>query len=1214
LFRVNKAAFQCTLKSRPNFSVMVCVAFFLGTMLASLLSAPGASAAIVRRLDFSARLRSSVSDTVVPDGTYTITFSLYIEPSDMTTLWTETQSLAVTNGVVSTSLGSVTPFPASVTFNGDSFYLGIQVGDDPEMRPRKQISSVPMAFNANRVNGVRAGTRANNVLKLNASGNINIQGGATLGSALNVAGDINASGGVLKIAGRTVCTANGCDAAASSGNYIQNGTSVQTASFAIQPASDSTIAAVIRGAADQSANLQEWQDSTGAILASISSSGVLALPANGLNVGSGQLQVTNNNVDIANTLTVGSNIDATSGVLKVAGITVCTTSGCTAASGSGDYIQNGTSIQSASLAIQPAAGTDIGIVVKANASQSANLQEWQDSSGTALATISPSGVLTLPSNSLAVGGTQLVASGGNVGIGTNNPIHAKLQVTQTAGSGALSLTASGTGTTGLLWDSGTYGFIDYNTSSSSGVRYSALGPLIFGSNTNAIYGSSTFSEKMRLTAGGNLGIGTMSPQQALTLASSDNFGIEMASPGAPTVTPFTSGGSISDNTYYYKVVAVDGAGGTTVGGTESSAATVSGGGGSGSVALSWTAISGAASYTVYRTTTSGTYTTPTLIAAGITTASYTDTATSTSAGAPPSVTTAMYIKISSSGDSWINNGGKLGIATASPTEKLTVNGNINASGTNGSYITANYVSNAAAYLQTWNRGGDITCGGDYRGALYFGVKMTDPGTLTGSPCTQTVSVQPTLTPLDATNPNFGIEAFAFNRLRFVTHAATSSFTEDTWTEAMSILGSGNIGIGKINPANLLQVSKTAITDLATSSQYAFDITQGSGELAIGTDSSNAYIQSFNSMPLILNNQGNNVIITLTAGSVGIGTATPQQALTLVSGDNFAIEMVIPAAPTLTPSSSGGSLADGTYFYKIVALDSAGGTTAGGTEASTTVSGSSGNGSVALTWTAINSASSYRIYRGTSTGGENVYYTSTAASLTDTNAASTGGTPPTVTTAYTNKLSASGNSWINAGNVGVNQASPTERLEVASSIKVSGGGTSFVLSEGTTGCTNNTFHIGTSRCSGSTPADDMFTVQSDGKIGISTGTPASLLTISGGSIGAHIELTQTTAPTIGTPSSCGTGSPTASIGANSTDANGSFTITAGTGVPGNCAVVITYNTTYGATPKSIILTSNASTAPAKQIYVSASASGTFTATMAVAPAADEVNTWFYWVTK
>ena len=83
----------------------------------------------------------------------------------------------------------------------------------------------------------------------------------------------------------------------------------------------------------------------------------------------------------------------------------------------------------------------------------------------------------------------------------------------------------------------------------------------------------------------------------------------------------------------------------------------------------------------------------------------------------------------------------------------------------------------------------------------------------------------------------------------------------------------------------------------------------------------------------------------------------------------------------------------------------------------------------------------------------------------------------------------------------------------------------------------------------------------------TGTPPAFATLS--LTNAHITTTQTTAPTISTPTNCGT-APSAAITAGSTDIAGSFTITAGTGSPTTCDTTVTLNMTYGSPPKSVLI--------------------------------------------
>lgn len=97
----------------------------------------------------------------------------------------------------------------------------------------------------------------------------------------------------------------------------------------------------------------------------------------------------------------------------------------------------------------------------------------------------------------------------------------------------------------------------------------------------------------------------------------------------------------------------------------------------------------------------------------------------------------------------------------------------------------------------------------------------------------------------------------------------------------------------------------------------------------------------------------------------------------------------PTSLGATPSTSGGTLAAGTYYYVVTGIDSLGGETVASSEVSAVTTGSTG--SVALTWTApTNSPVSYRIYRATASGQQLGYITSATNSVTDTGAALTTG--------------------------------------------------------------------------------------------------------------------------------------------------------------------------------------------------------------------------------
>lgn len=158
----------------------------------------------------------------------------------------------------------------------------------------------------------------------------------------------------------------------------------------------------------------------------------------------------------------------------------------------------------------------------------------------------------------------------------------------------------------------------------------------------------------------------------------------------------------------------------------------------------------------------------------------------------------------------------------------------------------------------------------------------------------------------------------------------------------------------------------------------------------------------------------------------------------------------------------------------------------------------------------------------------------------------------------------------------------------------------------------------------TDAADAFQIQnSAGSVFLAADTSNKRISITGaaGSFAsltldnAHFKSTQTTAPTIGTPSNCGT-TPTAAVTAGSTDAAGSLSITTGTGgTAASCDVTVTFNQAYGATPKSIIVIGKTDAASAaRQIYVSNSSTTTFTTSFGASAGGVNSTTFnfSYWV--
>jgi fibronectin-binding autotransporter adhesin len=187
----------------------------------------------------------------------------------------------------------------------------------------------------------------------------------------------------------TVCTTAsvcaGYGAGSGSGNYIQNGTTVQAnANFAIQSAAVGNVGALIKGAASQTADLLELQNSAGTNLLKVGSTGSTLIQPSANSITAFQIQnaaasttvfdadTTNGRIGIGNAAP-GYALDVTgdanvSGVYRIGGTTICTSSGCTSSSGSGNYIQNGTTQQTANFNIVSAAAGSIGALIQGAAS------------------------------------------------------------------------------------------------------------------------------------------------------------------------------------------------------------------------------------------------------------------------------------------------------------------------------------------------------------------------------------------------------------------------------------------------------------------------------------------------------------------------------------------------------------------------------------------------------------------------------------------------------------------------------------------------------------------------------------------------------------------------------------------------------------------------------------------------------------------------------
>ncbi len=96
-------------------------------------------AQIPRTLSYQAVL-SDVNGIPKPDGTYDITFRFYDVASGGVPLWTETQTLQITNGLFNAVLGTVTPFGENLTFS-QQYWLSLEVAPEAELVTRLPLTA-----------------------------------------------------------------------------------------------------------------------------------------------------------------------------------------------------------------------------------------------------------------------------------------------------------------------------------------------------------------------------------------------------------------------------------------------------------------------------------------------------------------------------------------------------------------------------------------------------------------------------------------------------------------------------------------------------------------------------------------------------------------------------------------------------------------------------------------------------------------------------------------------------------------------------------------------------------------------------------------------------------------------------------------------------------------------------------------------------------------
>ena len=185
------------------------------------------------------------------------------------------------------------------------------------------------------------------------------------------------------------------------GSLTYIATNFDTSGIGIVISSAAQKGLIVRGAGSQSANLQEWQDSAGTVLSSISSAG-------SLNLGAGKLVSFSNGTVQKINLGYGGNYSI--GVDDYTTVLTADNNGFNGRVGirphdatyGTSYVSPVELYANGQIKQRLLYTTSVGLTIKGAASQSANLTQWQDSSGSVLSRVQADGTFVWGSASSAL--------------------------------------------------------------------------------------------------------------------------------------------------------------------------------------------------------------------------------------------------------------------------------------------------------------------------------------------------------------------------------------------------------------------------------------------------------------------------------------------------------------------------------------------------------------------------------------------------------------------------------------------------------------------------------------------------------------------------------------------------------------------------------------------------------------------------------------------
>ncbi len=156
------------------------------TLAAVLVVAAATTTAAPRLVSYQGMLTDDVGLPLV--GSFQLTIRIYREAGDPAPAWVEVhQGVVVDQGIFNLVLGSVdplnNPFPVGLFDDATQPWLGVAVGDDPELTPRMPFTSVPWALHATVADTARTGAGSDTDWTLAGDDVYHLDGNVGIGTA-----------------------------------------------------------------------------------------------------------------------------------------------------------------------------------------------------------------------------------------------------------------------------------------------------------------------------------------------------------------------------------------------------------------------------------------------------------------------------------------------------------------------------------------------------------------------------------------------------------------------------------------------------------------------------------------------------------------------------------------------------------------------------------------------------------------------------------------------------------------------------------------------------------------------------------------------------------------------------------------------------------------------------------------------------------------------